>query len=117
EPWPSSGYPVHLAAYANWAGAFSTDAGVLIVSSTDPSLDGLGGLETIFHEAMHQWDTAINTALTAEARRQGVRVPPNLSHAMIFFTAGEAVRSIDRSYVPYAEAEGVWSRGLGSLRT
>jgi hypothetical protein len=116
EPWPASGYPVHIAAYANWAGAFSTDAGILIVSSTDPALEGLRGLEIIFHEAMHQWDSVVNAALTAEARRQGVRVPPNLSHALIFFTAGQAVHAIDPTYVPYAEAEGVWSRGLGSLK-
>ena len=31
---------------------------------------------------------------------------------MVFFTAGEAVRSIAPDHVPYAEANGVWQRGF-----
>ena len=117
ERWPADGFRVNVAAYANWAGAFSTSAGVLVVSSLDPAAaEGLKGLEGIFHEAMHQWDDAIFRALSAEARRQRSTVPDSLSHAMIFFTAGEAVRSVDPSHVPYAEAEGVWSRAMGSLK-
>jgi hypothetical protein len=117
ERWPADGFPVNVAAYANWAGAFSTSAGVLVVSSLDPAAaEGLKGLEGIFHEAMHQWDDAIFAALSAEARRQRLTLPDSLSHAMIFFTAGEAVRSVEPSHVPYAESEGVWSRGMGSLK-
>ena len=115
EPWPAKGVPVNVAAYANWAGAFSTSAGVLVISSLDPAAaEGLKALEGVFHEAMHQWDDAIFAALSAESRRQSVTVPDTLSHAMIFFTAGEAVRSVVPSHVPYAEAEGVWALGMGA---
>ncbi len=116
EPWPRGGFPVHVAAYANWAGAFSTSAGVLVVSSQDPAVDGLRGLEIIFHEAMHQWDDAIYNALSKQARATGVVVPDTLSHAMIFFTAGQAVRSVSAAHVPYADTEGVWARGLGAFK-
>lgn len=117
EKWPAEGYPVNVAAYANWAGAFSTSAGVLVVASLDPAAgEGLKGLEGVFHEAMHQWDDAIFSALSTEARRQHTTVPDALSHAMIFFTAGEAVRSVEPSHVPYAETEGVWARGMGNLQ-
>ena len=90
---------------------------MLVVASLDPAAgEGLKGLEGVFHEAMHQWDDAIFSALSTEARRQHTTVPDALSHAMIFFTAGEAVRSVEPSHVPYAETEGVWARGMGSLQ-
>jgi hypothetical protein len=53
-PWPGEGYRVHLSAYANWAGAYSTRANVLVVSSLDTAARGSPALETLFHEAMHQ---------------------------------------------------------------
>jgi hypothetical protein len=38
------------------------------------------------------------------------------SHALIFFTAGEAVRRIAPDYVPYAAANGVWNRGYDRIK-
>jgi hypothetical protein len=116
QKWPQAGFPIHVSAYANWAGAFSTSAGLIVISSLAPGAEGLNALESVFHEAMHQWDDAIDAMLRAEARRQGATVPDNLSHAMIFFTAGEAVRQVSPGYVPYAEAEGVWARGMSALK-
>jgi hypothetical protein len=57
---------------------------------------------------MHQWDQAMFGTLTALARVQNVSVPRDLPHAMIFFTAGEAVRRLNPTYIPVADAEGVW---------
>jgi hypothetical protein len=119
ETWPADGYPVNLTAYANWAGAFSTRVRVLLVSSLDPVLGGENAalaFETIFHEAMHQWDTPAADRLQALASREKLTVPPALSHAMIFFTAGEAVRAVIPGHVPYAEAEGVWSRTPAGIK-
>lgn len=116
QKWPQTGFPIQVSAYANWAGAYSTSAGLIVVSSRDPGAEGLRALESVFHEAMHQWDDPIDAMLIAQARRQGATVPDNLSHAMIFFTAGQAVRSVSPGYVPYAEAEGVWARGIGTLK-
>lgn len=109
--WPSDGYPIRVAAFSNWAGAYSTRGDLLVMSSLAPSLRGGYGLETMFHEAMHQWDDAIIAAIDAQAKALSVQSPANLSHMLIFFTAGEATRSVLPQHVPYAEAFGVWDRG------
>jgi len=31
--WPASGYPVHFSGFTNWAGAYSTDGPLLVISS------------------------------------------------------------------------------------
>lgn len=115
--WPSGGYPVHWSAFSNWAGAYSTRGNVLVMSSLAADLRGAHGLETAFHEGMHQWDTLVQKLLSDEARRTNTRLPPNLSHGMIFFTAGDAVRRVVPNHVPYAEAFGVWDRGFGVFKT
>ena len=67
--WPAAGYPVHMSAYSNWAGAYSIVGNVLVVSSLAPDLTSDYGLETIFHEGMHQWDEGVQAALSAAANR------------------------------------------------
>lgn len=116
-PWPAAGYPVNISAYSNWAGAYSTAGDLLVMSSLSRGNAGMSGLEIAFHEAMHQWDTPIFDALIAHARRLGTRVSGRLTHAMIFFTAGEAVRSVVPSHVPYADSAGIWDRGMGAFKT
>lgn len=111
-PWPDAGFAVHVSGYSNWAGAYSTTGNLLVVASVPPSKE-LENLEIVFHEAMHQWDEPVQSALREQARLAGVRVAPNLSHALVFFTAGEAVRRVVPGHVPYAEANGVWDRGFG----
>jgi hypothetical protein len=115
-PWPPDGYPVHFSGYANWAGGYSTTGNLLVVSSLDRSTQGLDGFETVFHEGMHQWDGAVSDLLYAEARRTGTRIPSGVSHAMIFFTAGEAVRRVAPDHTPVADAYGVWGRGMARLK-
>ena len=44
-PWPVAGYPVHVCAYTNWAGAYSTDGPLLVVSSVDAGGDHGPALE------------------------------------------------------------------------
>lgn len=116
EAWPEAGYPVNVSSYANWAGAYSTAGNLLVVSSLAPTVAGMPGLEITFHEAMHQWDSAIDRALAAASRTVGVEVPGDLSHAMIFYTAGEAVRRAVPGYVPYAEVNGMWGRRMGAFK-
>jgi hypothetical protein len=108
--WPAAGYGVHLSAYANWAGAYST-TDLLVVSSLNEGTKGPNGLETVFHEGMHQWDDLVRAALLEQARRINKPVPRNLSHALVFFTAGEAVRHVIPEHKPYADEFGVWQRG------
>ena len=135
-PWPAAGFPIHVSAYANWAGAYSITGNLLVLASQSPSLQGLYGLETVFHEGMHQWDEQVFATLREQAIKLNKVSPRGLSHAMIFFTAGEAVRRViggERSvgvrdkkaagsttskpdYVPYAEQFGVWQRGMGPFK-
>jgi len=45
----------------------------MVLSSNANSLnDRWYPLESVFHEAMHQWDDSVQPALQAEAARQGV---------------------------------------------
>ncbi|HEV8431545.1 MAG TPA: hypothetical protein VGQ41_26840 [Pyrinomonadaceae bacterium] len=114
--WPVAGFPVHVSAYSNWAGAYSTKGNLLVLASLDRNLQGEYGLETVFHEGMHQWDEQIQDALIEVAQKINKYFPRGLSHALIFFTAGEAVRSVNPVHVPYAEKSGVWQRGLSQFR-
>lgn len=114
--WPAAGFPVHVSAYSNWAGAYSTTGDLLVISSQAPGTQATLGLETVFHEGMHQWDNQVLETLREHARKVNKFVPRGLSHALIFFTAGEAVRRVAPGHVPSAEESGVWQRGLGPLK-
>jgi hypothetical protein len=114
--WPAAGFPVHVSAYTNWAGAYSTTGNLLVMSSQNPELQGLHGFETAFHEGMHQWDEQIFEALRQQAIKANKFFPRSVSHSLIFFTAGEAVRRVVPSHVPYAEKFGVWQRGLAPMK-
>lgn len=114
ERWPAAGYPIQVSAWSNWAGAYSTSGDLLVISSSDDALRGTSiGLEILFHEAMHQWDDAFHDALVAAAVAEDLRFPGGLSHALIFFTAGEAVRAAIPDHQPYAERFGIWQRRSG----
>jgi hypothetical protein len=114
--WPADGFPIHVTAYSNWAGAYSTTGNLLVLASQSPSLQGLYGLETIFHEGMHQWDAKVFEAMRSQAIKLNKLFPRGLTHSIIFFTAGEAVRRGVPGHVPYAEKFGVWQRGMGPFK-
>ena len=114
--WPTAGFAVHVSGYSNWAGAYSTRGNLLVVSSQSPGLQGIYGFETIFHEGMHQWDDQVFQALREQARQVNKVAPRGLSHSLIFFTAGEAVRRVVPGHIPYAEKFGVWERGLVEMK-
>ncbi|HUP21894.1 MAG TPA: hypothetical protein VNB06_03025 [Thermoanaerobaculia bacterium] len=116
QTWPEEGYPVQLSGYANWAGAYSTEGHLLVISSLDDAMRAtLAGLEIVFHEAAHQFDSAVFDELVAAARAEGIRFGRGLGHALLFYTVGEAVRNAASEHVPYAHAYGVWSRGMGQF--
>jgi hypothetical protein len=113
--WPAAGYPIHVSSYADWAGAYSTTGNLLVLSSQDSGLQAAYGLETIFHEAMHQWDSQVFELVRTEARKQGKRFPGNITHSLIWVTAGEAMKLAFPDHVPYADKFGIWQRGLKAL--
>ena len=107
--WTDTGFVVEIAAYSNWAGAYSASGGPIVMSSTDEGSAGSLGLEIIFHEAMHQWDDAMIPLLQKAARQAGARIPRALSHSLIFYTAGYVAAQVAPGHRPYAEA--MWARG------
>jgi hypothetical protein len=109
--WPSQPRVVNLSAYTNWAGAYSTDGGLIEFSSTDTSISGPLGLETLFHESSHQWDDEMQVRLQRVAASLNKPLPRSLSHALIFYTSGEIVRELIPDHVPYADQAGIWTRG------
>jgi hypothetical protein len=109
QSWPAVGYPVHLSGYSNWAGAYSTDGPLLVVASLDKGNAGEDGLELIFHESMHQWDDPVLAKLQEIGANLGKKVPSSLTHALIWMTAGEAVRRVLPDHVPMAD-RGIWQR-------
>jgi len=118
EPWPKDGFPVNLSGYANWAGAYSTRGQLLVVSSLDEGTAGSLGLESIFHETMHQWDDAIYARLSRlQKQHQTPPVREDLTHALIWYTVAEAVKSVIPAHRGYAEVGGMWNqKGLGSFK-
>jgi hypothetical protein len=114
--WPAKGYPIHVSGFANWAGAYSVTDRLLVVSSLSVGNKGPGGMESVFHESMHQWDVQIEAALEVQAKAAGQPVPGGLSHALIFYTAGEAVRRVVPNYTTFAETAGIWQRGLARFK-
>jgi hypothetical protein len=109
--WPASGYAVQVSAYANVGSAYSSGiTGMIVAPSRSEFTAGLYGLEAIVHEAMHQWDGQTFRAMRAAA--PNAQIPRDLSHALIFYTSGEAVRRVDPKFVPVADAFDIWSIAL-----
>jgi hypothetical protein len=61
----------------------------VMISSGDGGYRGYRALEMLFHERSHAWGRVIAQVIFAAAKEQGVSVPPQLPHAVIFYTAGE----------------------------
>ena len=112
SPWDEFLIRVDASAYANWAGAYTTNhPDRITVATRDPDYTGLSGVEMVFHETLHTMDDSVRAALQAAAARHGKRLPRDLTHAVVFFTAGEVARREVPGYEPYAGRLGIWSRG------
>jgi hypothetical protein len=118
EPWMTGGYPVNVSAWSNWAGAYSTNDSLLVVSTLNQGNQGLHGFEITFHEAMHQWDDQIHARLMKVAAANNIqKFDRLLTHAMIFYTTGEAMRSVVPTHVPYSDIAGIWKGRMGSFKS
>jgi hypothetical protein len=110
QSWPPEGLTVQMCAYANWAGAYSTSGRLIVMASTDDGMVGSEGLETVFHEAMHQWDDTMIPRLQEAAQRLHADIPRDLFHSLIFYTAGYATARVVPGHHPYADP--LWARAL-----
>ncbi len=118
EPWMTGGFPVQVSAWSNWAGAYSTSPSdpLLVVATMNFGNQGLHGFEITFHEAMHQWDEEIDGRMMKLAKANNLKFNDLLSHAMIFYTTGEAMKSVVPSHVPYADQAGIWKGRMGMFK-
>ena len=115
--WPNRPYPTHVVAYAMWGGAFSYTGRLMILSSNaNAQNEKWSPFELVFHEAMHQWDDKVAALLRARATARGVTVPVDLSHTLVFYTVGEAVRRLHPEHVPVIDALDIWSKPLSGAR-
>ena len=111
--------PVDVTAYANWAGAYTTEGpDHITVSSLNPENRGTAAFETLFHEVLHTMDRNLFERLRTAARAEGKRMPRGPTHAFIFYSAGEITRRLFPGHVPFAESGGLWERArdLGAMR-
>ena len=85
--WPRDPIPVDLTVTAGASGAYGTNdpAHITISPST---FSGYTALEMLFHESTHGI-VPLYTWVSQAAVAQKVKVPPQLSHAVLFYTAGE----------------------------
>ena len=116
--WPEAGFVINMSGYSNWAGAYSTRGNLIVVSSLDPGMVGSLGLESIFHEAMHQWDDEMQARLARLSKtHQTPRPRQGLTHALIWYTVAEAVKREVPGHRGYAEVGGMWNQKLlGSFK-
>jgi hypothetical protein len=93
--WPPERLRVDVAAYSNWAGAYTTNhPNHVTISST--SYKDLEGLEILFHEVSHAsfFEQRILGQLAAAFRRHGADPPGRLFHVIQFVTPAELLRSL-----------------------
>jgi len=108
--WPSDPIPVDLSVTAGPNGAYTTGPPTLVtMSSTERGLQGLASLEMLFHESSHSAVSNLFPRVRQAAGEHNVSVPPQLWHAVLFYTAGELTRrELDThgvAYSPYAGAD------------
>ena len=93
--WPAQPVRVDVAAYSNWAGAYSANnPNHIVVSSL--AYKGIDALELIFHEVSHStfFEQRLYAAIEAAYKRAKVRPSIQLlSHAIQFATPAELLRS------------------------
>jgi hypothetical protein len=113
--WPAEPMHVDLSVVAGPVGAFSVNSHITI-SSSDPSYRGYAGLEMVFHEASHVFDDGLTQPLNRIAAEQKVAVPPQLWHAVLFYTAGElTTRELKANGIDYTQyAAGLFDNLCGA---
>ena len=116
--WPGSPVPVDLSVTAGPNGAYTTGPPIHVtISSSDASLQGLAALEMLFHESSHSPVSDLFQRVTRAASGQNVPVPPQLWHAVLFYTAGELttreLRAHGIAYTQYA-GQGLYTNLCGA---
>jgi hypothetical protein len=95
DTWPTEGFRVDVVRDAGPPGnAYTTTVPRPTHITLGADDRGLMSLELIFHEASHHWDQRLMASVEAAAARLGVRAPPDLWHAILFYNAGRIVADV-----------------------
>jgi hypothetical protein len=115
-PWPRP-IRVDASVFANWFGAYSTHNPTRITVSANSRGSQLAyGLEVLLHETAHGMLGPLDSALAMEAARQHKQLPRELSHLILFFTAGVLIRERAPLHIPFADAFGIWRQNSTASR-
>jgi hypothetical protein len=104
--WPRDPIPVDLSVTAGASGAYGTSEPSAHITMSPTTFRGYVSFEMLFHESTHGI-VPLYQLVSQAATAQKVNVPPQLSHAVLFYTAGELTarelkaRGID--YTAYAD--------------
>jgi len=111
-PWPEQPLRVDVVAYANWAGAYTTlDPTRLTISSLNTGNQGTAALEIVFHESSHGMMGQVIRAVENAKKHATGKYSLSVWHEVLFYTTGELVAEQVPGYTPYADQNGIWSRG------
>jgi hypothetical protein len=86
--WPRDPIPVDLTITAGASGAYATSEPSPHITISPSTFSGYTALEMLFHESTHGI-VPLYTWVSEAATTLKVKVPPQLSHAVLFYTAGE----------------------------
>jgi hypothetical protein len=105
--WPGTPIPVDLCVTAGPNGAYTTGPPTHVtLSSSERGMQGLASLEMLFHEASHSPVSDLFLRVRRSATEQNVSIPPQLWHAVLFYTAGELtareLKAHGITYQPFA---------------
>jgi hypothetical protein len=109
--WPKEPIHVDVSVTAGPVGAYTTGDPTphVVISSTDTGYRGYRALEMVFHESSHALGLfpVLIQPLDRAAAEQNVALPPQLWHAVLFYTAGEpTTRELTAhgiAHTPYAD--------------
>lgn len=110
-PWPEGATRVDVVAYANDSGGFTTLRPTRItVSSLDPANQKLTAEESLFHEGSHALAERVGNLMLGDFAAHKKAMPPDLLHAILYFTAGYFVKQQHPEYIPYAAGNNLWDQ-------
>ena len=106
--WSSNPVPVDLSVTAGPNDAYTTGPPTHVtMSSSARSLQGFAALEMLFHERSHSPISDLFRRVRQAASDQNVSVPPQLWHAVLFYTAGElTTRELKAHGIVYTQYAG-----------
>lgn len=108
-PWPDGATRVDVVAYANDSGGFTTLRPTRVtVSSLDPANQKLTAEEALFHEGSHALAERVGNLMLGDFAAHKKVMPPDLLHAVLYFTAGYFVKQQHPDYIPYAQGNDLW---------